>query len=87
LGSPVQDTTHGGAADIETAGDFRFADSGPAQFADLIGVQSRGCGPAQTLAVLPGMSQSGAHAFPQYLSFELGEDGQPPPQLKLTGRF
>jgi undecaprenyl pyrophosphate phosphatase UppP len=35
-----------------------------------------GCGSAQLLAVLPGMSQSGAHALPQYLSFELGEHCQ-----------
>src|SRR5579864_9535006 len=40
FGSPVQDTAHGGAADVEAACDFGFACAGAAQFPDLIYMQS-----------------------------------------------
>src|ERR1039458_8318492 len=39
-------------------------------------MHSCGCGPAQTLAVLPGMSESSPHAFPQDLTLEAGENCQ-----------
>jgi hypothetical protein len=78
LGSPLQDTAHRGAADVETACDFGFAYACAAQFADLIGMQGGRNRSAQTFAVLPGVSQAGANSLAQNLSFELGEDGQLP---------
>jgi hypothetical protein len=75
---------HGCATDIEAAGDLGFAEAGAAQFADLIGVQCCGCGPAQTLAVQPGMSESGPYAFTEDLALEASEDGQKP-RRRTTG--
>jgi hypothetical protein len=42
----------------------------------LIGVLYCGCGSAKALAVQPGMSESGSHAFTQDLALECGEDRQ-----------
>jgi hypothetical protein len=75
LGSPVQDTTHRGAADAKTARDFGFAYAGAAQFADLIGVQGGRNRSAQTFAVLPGMGQARANAVAQKHALEHREDG------------
>ena len=44
------------------------------QFPDLGGVWGGGCGPAQALAVQPGLEQSRASSLPQNLSFEFGEN-------------
>src|ERR1035438_2111775 len=71
-----EDTSHGSATDVEAPGDLGFAEAGAAQFADLIGVQCCGCGPAQTLAVQPGMSESSPYAFTEDLALEASEDGQ-----------
>src|SRR5579864_4576477 len=76
LGSSAQDTAHRGSADVKTAGDLRFTEAGAAQLVDLISVEGGGKRSAEALAVLPGMSQSGANAFTQNLAFELGEDCQ-----------
>ena len=43
---------------------------------NLIGMQGRGEGTAQTFAVPPGMGKSSANALTQNLSFELGEHSQ-----------
>jgi hypothetical protein len=71
-----QNTAHRCAADLQTAGDLSFADAGTMQIPYLVGVETRGGGPAQFLAVLPRMGQPGAHPFPQNLSFELREYSQ-----------
>jgi hypothetical protein len=65
-----------GAADVETAGDFGFADSGVAQFADPIGVQCGSKWSAQTFAVLSRMSKPGTDAFAKDFSFELSENSE-----------
>ena len=48
-------------------------------------MRDRGCRPAQSFAVLPGVGQAGASSLPQDLPFELGEDGQQP-RHRSTGR-
>ena len=71
-----QNPANRGAADLQAAGDLGFADAGTMQLPYFVGVETCGGGPTQPLAVLPGMGQAGAHAFPQNLSFELREYGQ-----------
>jgi hypothetical protein len=46
------------------------------QLPNLIGMESRGHGTAQSLPVLSGMGQAGAHPFPENLSFELRKNSQ-----------
>src|SRR5262245_35168142 len=46
------------------------------QLPNLIGMESRGHGTAQSLPVLSGMGPAGAHPFPENLSFELGKNSQ-----------
>jgi hypothetical protein len=71
-----QDTPHRGAADVEAAGDSRFAESGTTQLADLIRLQGDGNGSTQSFAVLPGIGQASAHAFAQNFVLKLGKHGQ-----------
>jgi hypothetical protein len=49
----AQNPANRGAADLQATGDFGFADTGQMQFPNLRGVEPRGDGPAQALAVQP----------------------------------
>src|ERR1700758_1583542 len=49
----AQNSSYGGPADRQEAGDFGLADSGTVQFLDFGGVYGRGCRPAQSFPVLP----------------------------------
>jgi hypothetical protein len=46
------------------------------QFPDFRSVYGRGCRPTQPFPVLPRMGQASPSAFPQNLSFELGENSE-----------
>ena len=59
----AQNSAHGSAPDVEPAGDLGFANASAMQFPDLRSVDCRRCRPAQTLAVLPGVGQSGASSL------------------------
>lgn|GEM_PF-3730128 len=59
---------------MEAAGDLGFTNATPVQFPYLIGVEPRGDGPAQALAVQPCLGQPSPSAFAQNLAFELRED-------------
>src|SRR5579863_10561114 len=71
-----QNATHRCAPDAETPGDFGFGDTGAVQFPDLGGMQSCRHRSAQSLTVLPGVSQASPSSFAQDFPFELGEDRQ-----------
>ena len=71
-----RDAAHGGAPDFQAAGDFGFTCARAVEFPNLVGVEGCCYRPAQPLAVLPSLSQSGADSFPQNLPFEFGEDRQ-----------
>jgi hypothetical protein len=75
-GIGCQQPTNRGATDLQPSGDFGFADAGAMQFPDLGGVDGRGCGPPQLLAVLTSMRQASPRSFPQNLPFKLREDRQ-----------
>jgi hypothetical protein len=45
-------STHGCSADIETAGDLGFADTGTVELPDLAGLFSNSHGPSEMLCVL-----------------------------------
>ena len=60
----------------KTASDFGFADSGTAQFADLIGLDGGGNRSAQTFAVLSRMGEPGANSLAQNFALELRKHSQ-----------
>jgi hypothetical protein len=70
---------------VQMAGDGRFAESGTVQLADSVGVQGCRSGPAQALAVLPSVSQTGAHPFAQNLALELGKHRSSPAMARPAG--
>ena len=57
---------------MQAAGDFGFADAGTLELSHLVSVEGCGEWPAQALAVLACVRQSGAYPFPENLPFELG---------------
>jgi hypothetical protein len=59
---------------VQTAGDLQFAEVGAAQFVDSIVIQHFGLVPGKSPTVPPSMSETGPHALPKHLLFELGED-------------
>src|SRR5208337_4119548 len=78
ISSPIccQDAAHGSSSNMQSAGDFGFANAGTLELSYLVGVEGRRQWPAQALAVLAGMGQAGPNSFPQNLPFERGENGQ-----------
>jgi hypothetical protein len=53
----------------QAARDFGFAEAGAMQFPNLCCFFRGGCRPPQTLSILAGVVQSGAHPLPQNLAF------------------
>jgi hypothetical protein len=53
---------------------------------DLGRVRGCRCGPAQSLAVLPGVRQARSSSLTEDLSFECGEDGQQARHRSTRGR-
>jgi hypothetical protein len=63
--------------DLQTPGDFRFADAGPVQLSDFGGMPRRRLRPTESFAVLPGLRQAGSRSLSQNLTFELSENRSP----------
>jgi hypothetical protein len=61
---------------LQAASDFGFADAGTLELSHLVGVEGCCEWPAQALAILTCVRQSGADPFPENLPFELGKNGQ-----------
>jgi hypothetical protein len=57
--------------DLQTPGDFQFADAGPVQLSDFGGMPRRRLRPTDSFAVLPGLRQAGSRSLSQNLTFEL----------------
>ena len=67
----AKDAPHGGASDLQPAGDFGLAGASVIELSDLVGVEGRRYWPTQALAVLAGVRQAGPDSFAQNLPFEL----------------
>ncbi len=69
----AQDSTDGGASDVEAAGDLRLTDAGAMKLFDLASLFGHCYWSPERFAFQSRLSDAGANAFTQYLVFELRE--------------